>query len=131
MIRTFITSFAITFLWAVHGCAETRSVTWTGWFSDQGCASGRATSGVFTPTNPECAKKCIEKGVEPVFIAEEAKAIYKVKDYASVVTDLGWRLEITGAVDESARTISVQSVKRLSAVVLSCGRPKKSGSTKE
>jgi hypothetical protein len=131
MIRTFVTSLAITILWSAHGRAETKTVTLTGWFSDQGCASARATSGVFTSTNPECAKKCIEKGAEPVFIGEEAKAIYKVKDYPSVVDDLGWRLEITGTVDESAKTISVTSVKRLSAVVLSCGRPKKAGATKD
>jgi hypothetical protein len=131
MIRTLVTSLAIAILGAAHGRAETKNVTWTGWFSDLGCASGRAASGVFTPTNPECAKKCIEKGAAPVFIGEEAKAIYKVKDYPSVVADLGWRLEITGKVDESAKTISVSSVKRLSAVVLSCGRQRKSGATKD
>ena len=128
MIRVFI---AITILGAAHGRGETKNVTWTGWFSDQGCAAGRAASGTFTPTNPECAKKCIEGGADPAFIGEEVKAIYKVKDYPSVVADLGWRLEITGTVDEAAKTISVASVKRLSPVVLSCGRPKKSGATKE
>jgi hypothetical protein len=131
MIRILITSLAILILGAAHGRAETRSVTWTGWFSGHGCASARAASGLFTPTNPECAKKCIEGGAEAVFIGEEAKAVYKVQDYPSVVDDLGWRLEINGTVDESAKTISVTSVKRLSAVVLSCQRPKKSGSAKD
>jgi hypothetical protein len=129
MIRTLVTSFAIMMVGAVHGHTEAKSVTWTGWFSDQGCASGRAASGVFTATNPECAKKCIEGGAEAVFIGEEAKAVYKVKDYPSVVDDLGWRLEIAGTVDESAKTISVTSVRRLAPVVLSCGRPRKSEST--
>lgn len=124
MIRILI---AITILGAAQGPAETKSVTWTGWFSDEGCAAARAASGTFTPTNPECAKNCIEGGAEPVFIGEEIKAIYKVKDYPSMVNDLGWRLEITGRVDESAKTISVASVKRLSPIVLSCERPKKPG----
>ena len=33
-----------------------KSVTWTGWFSDLKCASARAAGGLFTATNPECAR---------------------------------------------------------------------------
>jgi hypothetical protein len=123
MIRLLTSCLAIPIL-AI--AAEPNRVTLTGWFSDRQCASARAASGTFTPTNPDCARKCIENGAEPVFISEQAKAIYKVKDYPSAVDDLGWRLEITGTVDESAKTISVTGVKRLSPVVLSCGRTKKS-----
>ncbi len=122
MIRLLTSCLAIPIL-AI--AAEPNRVTWTGWFSDQQCPSARAASDTFTPTNPDCARKCIENGAEPVFISEQAKAIYRIRDYPTAVNDLGWRLELTGTVDESAKTISALSVKRLSPAVLSCTLPKK------
>ena len=32
-----------------------------GWLSDESCASGRAVSGDYTATNPDCAKKCVHE----------------------------------------------------------------------
>jgi hypothetical protein len=103
----------------------TKNITWTGWFSDSQCASARAASGTFSATNPDCAKTCIEKGGAPVFISEQAQAIFRVTDHPSVVEDLGYHVEITAAVDEGAKTISIRSVKRLSYEGASCARPKK------
>jgi hypothetical protein len=102
----------------------TKNITWTGWFSDSQCASARAGSGTFSATNPDCAKRCIEKGDAPVFISEQAKAVFRVKDYPSVVADLGYHVEVTAAVDEAAKTISIRDVKRLAYEGASCGRPK-------
>jgi hypothetical protein len=104
--------------------SETK-VTWTGWFSDASCSAARATSGILTATNPDCAKRCIEKGEAPVFISEQAKAIFKIKDYPKVIDDLGYHVEVTATVDEAAKTISVREVKRLSYEGAACGRPKK------
>jgi hypothetical protein len=39
-----------------------------GWLSDEGCARGRAESGVFTATNGECAKRCVSEGKKIVLI---------------------------------------------------------------
>ena len=70
------------------------------------------------------ARKCIEKGSPVVFIAEQEKAIYVVKDYAAAKDDLGYKIEVTATVDDESKTIAVQSVKRLEAVSLSCSRAK-------
>jgi hypothetical protein len=51
--------------------------------------------------------------------------MYEVKDHASVADDVGYYLELTGVVDEKAKTISVRSVKRLGDVVQMCARPPK------
>jgi hypothetical protein len=115
---------------ALAGDAETRSVTWTGWFSDLECASSRAAAGTFTATNPDCSKKCIEKGIAPVFVSEQAKALYKIKDYSHVIEDLGYHVEITALVDEAVRTVSIQKVTRLSFDGAACARPK-SGAAKK
>ena len=104
--------------------AEFTVKTWKGWFSDVSCASPRAKSGVFTGTNPECAKKCIESGVAPAFVSDEAKAVLRVQGHPTLKEDLGYYVEVTGDVDMEAKTINVRSVKRLEYQGASCARPK-------
>jgi hypothetical protein len=104
---------------------EPKSVTWTGWFSDAGCAAGRVKAGLIESTNPECAKRCIEQGAAAVFISENTKAMYTVKGYSGVVEDLIYHVEVEGRVDEAAKTIEVLKVKQLEVVPASCGRPTK------
>jgi hypothetical protein len=109
---------------ALSGSSE-KDVTWTGWFSDFKCAHARAAGGLFTVTNPDCAKSCIQRGEVPVFISEQAQAVFTVKDYKDVIDNLGFHLEVTGAVDESAKTIRVKSVKQLAGDGPACMRPKR------
>ena len=103
--------------------AATKTVTWTGWFSDQQCAGVR--DGEVRPNNPDCVKKCLNDGAKAVFISEQARALFVVKDYPAVKEDVGHRLEVTGIVDEDAKTISVTSVKRLSEAPAMCAVPRK------
>jgi hypothetical protein len=110
---------------AYHSKAEEKNVTWTGWFSDLKCATARAGSGTFGATNPECARNCMKQGVAPAFIGEQATAVYQVKDYPGVVDDLGFHVEIQASVDDAAKTITVQHVKRLASEGAACGRPKR------
>lgn len=104
--------------------AQTKSVTWTGWFSDKGCA--RITPGEYPrPNGTACVKKCLDDGSQPVFISEQTRAIYEVRGFPSVKDDVGYYLEISAHVDEKARTLSVKSVKRLSEVTAACLIPRK------
>jgi hypothetical protein len=89
------------------------------------CASPRVARGLIGPNNPDCVKRCLEEGAAPIFISEQAKTLFEVKDYASVKDDVGYHVEVTGAVDEETKTISVQTVKRLSCVGALCARPRK------
>ena len=102
----------------------TTTVTWTGWFSDKQCARVRPDEEP-RPNGTACVKKCLDEGSPAVFISEQAKAVYEVRDYASAKDDVGFRVEITGEVDEKAKAVSVKSVKRLSEVTAMCLIPKK------
>jgi hypothetical protein len=104
--------------------AQCSPVTWTGWFSDIQCATARASQGLYGPTNPECAKTCIQDGKAPVFISEQSKAIYKVTGYSGVVDDLGYHVEVTADLNSADKTISIRSVKRLSYEGAACQRKK-------
>jgi hypothetical protein len=104
--------------------AQPKSVTWTGWFSDKGCA--RITPGEHPrPNGTACVKKCLDEGAQPVFISEQARAIYEVRRFPSVKDKVGYYLEISAQVDETAKTLSVKSVKRLSEVTAACLIPRK------
>jgi len=100
------------------------AVTWTGWFSDKQCARVRPDEEP-RPNGTACVKKCLDEGSPAVFISEQAKAVYDVRDYPAAKDDVGFRVEITGDVDEKAKTVSVTSVKRLSEVTAMCLVPKK------
>jgi hypothetical protein len=104
--------------------AQATPVTWTGWFSDKGCA--RITPGELPrPNGTACVKRCLNEGSAPVFISEQARAIYEVRGFSSVKDNVGFYLEINAEVDEKAKTMTVKSVKRLSEVTASCLIPRK------
>jgi len=106
---------------ALSGADLAKKVTWSGWFSDLQCASARAVGGVFTATNPECAKK---KGAAPAFISEQTKAVYTVKSYPELIGQWGSHVEEQGTLDEGARTITILKVKQLGYDGAACERPK-------
>ncbi|MGH9160191.1 MAG: hypothetical protein ACRD2X_09425 [Vicinamibacteraceae bacterium] len=99
--------------------------TWTGWFSDLQCAKPRIERGDVGPNNPDCVKRCLKDGVTPVFISEQAKALFEVRDYPSVHTDVGYHIELTGTLDERGKAISVRSVRRLKYVGALCALARK------
>jgi hypothetical protein len=98
---------------------------WTGWFSDKGCAAAKVRSGEISPNGTTCVKKCLSEGATPVFVSEQAKDMFEVKDHPAVLEDVGYRLEVTGVVDENIKTVSVRSVKRLSEIVQMCSLKKR------
>ncbi len=101
-----------------------KTVTWTGWFSNLDCAVSRAKAGIFTETNPDCAEQSIRKGQPPVFISEQAKAIFLVKDYAGVMEDLGYHMEIQARLSDDAKSLNIVSTKRLEYQGPACSRRK-------
>lgn len=62
----------------------------------------------------------------PVFISEQAKALFEVRDHASVAAAVGFHVEVVGTIDESGKILSVTSVKRLEEQAPTCALPKKS-----
>jgi hypothetical protein len=63
-----------------------------------------------------------------VFISEQAKAVFNVKDYRAVISDLGYRVEVVATVDDTAKTLSIKKVTRLSEAGAACALSRKSAS---
>ncbi len=64
-----------------------------------------------------------------MFVNPQTRTLYDVNNYPSVKEDVGYYLELTGVVDESAKAISVRSVKRLGDVIQMCARPQQKKKT--
>lgn len=124
-VLTIAITLAATSLGRASGGPETTTVTSTGWIADVGCAAPRVKNGLIGPANTACIKRCLDEGKTPVFISEQAKTYYEVKNYPTVKEDVGWYIELTGTVDAEGKTIAVQSVKRLEEVGPQCGLKKK------
>lgn len=96
-----------------------------GWLSDESCASGRAVSGDYTATNPDCAKKCVHEGKRIVLIDPDRKRLLVVLNKDAAVEHVGDYMEISGDVDEQARTLHIESLKLLEKGKEMCGVPPK------
>ena len=79
--------------------------TLTGWISDASCSSGNAGP---EAAKRDCAKRCIEGGSDPVFIADKDQKVYKLVNGAKAKTLLEKKVTIAGAV--KGDTIEVTAI---------------------
>lgn len=96
-----------------------------GWLSDESCASGRASSGTYTGTNPECAKKCVHEGKRIVLVDPDQKRLLIIVNGDIAVERVGDYVEISGDLDEQARTLHIDSLKLLEKGRAMCDLPPK------
>ena len=101
------------------------ATTFKGWLSDRGCAQSKVKAEEVTPNGTACVKKCLVDGAEAVFVHPASRTLYALTDYPTLRDDVGFHLEVTGVVDEKAKTIAVRSVKRLDEIVNVCTLPKR------
>ena len=103
--------------------AQSELRTMTGWLSDAQCAAPRVAKGIIAPNNTDCVKRCLDEGRTPVFISEQAKAMYELKNYSTLRDDVGYHLELKGTIDKEGKTLTVTGVKRLEYVGSVCAGP--------
>jgi hypothetical protein len=116
-----ITLLLIAYVSAADQTAETVNKTIKGWLSDEQCARGRASSGVFTGTNPRCAKECVAKGRKIVLIDPEAKRILTIQNQSVAQRNIGDYVEVQGALN-STNSFHIDVLKKLSPGVAACER---------
>ena len=75
-----------------------------GWISDSMCGAKHAGSGM------ACVKKCIDGGMQPVFVSEKDKSVLKIDNPDAVKSYYGSHVAVTGTVDESSKTVHVNSI---------------------
>lgn len=96
-----------------------------GWLSDEGCAGGRAHDGVYTGTNPDCARKCVHDGKKIVLVDPEGKRLLVITNQDAAMERVGDYVEISGEADDQAKTLRIDSMKLLEKGRAMCGVPAK------
>jgi hypothetical protein len=96
-----------------------------GWLSDKGCAGGRAKSGTYTGTNPDCAKKCVHDGKKIVLVDADHRRLLVILNEDAAKERVGDYVEIGGDLDEQAKTLQIESLKLLEKGRAMCDVPRK------
>jgi hypothetical protein len=96
-----------------------------GWLSDEGCAGGRASSGTYTGTNPDCAKKCVSEGKKIVLVDPDHKRLLTIANQDAARERVGDYVEINGELDQQAKSLRIDSLKLLEKGRAMCDVPKK------
>jgi len=96
-----------------------------GWLSDEGCAGGRAHSGVYTGTNPDCAKKCVKEGRRIVLVDADHKRLLAISNPDAAMERVGDYVEISGDLNDQAKTVRIASLELIEKGRAMCDVPKK------
>jgi hypothetical protein len=75
-----------------------------GWISDSMCGAKHTGSGA------ACVKKCIDGGMQPVFVSEKDKAVWKIDNPDAVKQYYGSHVAVSATVDKSAMSVHIDSI---------------------
>jgi hypothetical protein len=90
----------------------------------EGCARGRASGGVYTGTNPECARECVALGKKIVLIDPVAKTILNIGNQDAGKKNISDYVEATEVLNPQTKTFQINSLKMLAAGKATCELPK-------
>jgi len=95
---------------------------YTGWVSDSGCALARASSGKYTPTNPDCARRCVKEGKSIVLIDPETKTVFSIENPTALQSQVGNKVRVYGR-RTGTRVLHVERVVFIEESNPECERP--------
>jgi len=75
-----------------------------GWISDSMCGAKHAGSGA------ACVKKCVEGGMEPVFVDEDKKAVWKIDNPDAVKSFYGDHVTVSATTDADKKSVHIDSI---------------------
>jgi hypothetical protein len=84
--------------------ASAAGSTVNGWISDSMCGAKHTGSGA------ACVKKCIEGGMQPVFVDESKKAVWKIDNPEAVKDFYGSHVTISATEDAANKSVHIDSI---------------------
>jgi len=89
---------------AAAGARAADSTKANGWISDSMCGVKHAGSGA------ACVKKCIDGGMQPVFVDEEKKAVWKIDNPDVAKGFYGDHVTVSATTDVEKKTVHIESI---------------------
>ena len=80
------------------------SKTINGWISDSMCGAKHAGSGA------QCVKRCIKGGMQPVFVDQSKKAVWKIDNPDAVKDYYGSHVTIKATEDAANKSVHIDSI---------------------
>lgn len=93
---------AASFSAVAAGAADSSRIN--GWISDSMCGAKHAGSGA------ACVKKCIESGMQPVFVDEAKKQVWKIDNPDAVKGYYGSHVTVSATEDKAAKSVHIDSI---------------------
>ena len=75
-----------------------------GWISDSMCGAKHAGSGA------ACIKKCIDGGMQPVFVDDSKKAVWKIENPDVVKGFYGDHVTVSATADVEKKSVHIDSI---------------------
>ncbi len=75
-----------------------------GWISDSMCGAKHAGSGA------ACVKKCVSGGMQPVFVDEGKKEVWKIDNPDAVKDFYGDHVSISATANEDKKSVHIDSI---------------------
>jgi hypothetical protein len=103
-VRRIVVSFVAVMAFTAITSRAADSTKINGWISDSMCGAKHAGSGA------ACVKKCIAGGMEPVFVDEAQKAVWKIDNPDAVKSFYGDHVTVSATTDADKKTVHIDSI---------------------
>lgn len=103
MKRT-VALLVVAFSFSVIAARAADSTKINGWISDSMCGAKHAGTGA------ACVKKCIEGGMQPVFVDEAKKEVWKIDNPDAVKGFYGDKVTVAATADSGTKSVHIDSI---------------------
>ena len=103
-MKRILASLVIVFSVLAIAARAADSAKINGWISDSMCGAKHAGSGA------ACVKKCVEGGMEPVFVDEDKKAVWKIDNPDAVKSFYGDHVTVSATTDADKKSVHIDSI---------------------
>jgi len=103
-VKRILASLVIVFSVLAIAARAADSAKINGWISDSMCGAKHAGSGA------ACVKKCVEGGMEPVFVDEDKKAVWKIDNPDAVKSFYGDHVTVSATTDADKKSVHIDSI---------------------
>jgi hypothetical protein len=103
-VKRIVALLVVALSFAAMSARAADSTKINGWISDSMCGAKHAGSGA------ACAKKCVDGGMEAVFVDEGKKAVWKIDNPDSVKGFVGQHVTISAKADADKQSVHIDSI---------------------
>ena len=103
-MKRIIASLVVVFALVAVAARAADSTKLNGYISDSMCGAKHAGSGA------ACVKKCIAGGMEPVFVDDEKKAVWKIDNPDAVKSFYGDHVTVSASADPDKKSVHIDAI---------------------